>query len=105
MTSGQYQNVSASPAANAAITMWGTSGTNTTQALAFHRNAYTLCWGNLEMPGGIDQGFRAVDPKTKVSLRFVRDYIIQSDQRISRFDVLMGAAPLYPFWAVRCASN
>ena len=103
--SGQYQNVSASPATNAAITMYGTSGTNTTQALAFHRNSYTLCWGNLEMPGGIDQGFRAVDPKTKVSLRFVRDYIIQSDQRISRFDVLMGAAPLYPFWAVRLASN
>ena len=103
--SGQYQNVSASPATNAAITMWGTSQTNTTQALAFHRNSYTLCWGNLEMPGGIDQGFRAVDPKTKVSLRFVRDYIIQSDQRISRFDVLMGAAPLYPFWAVRIATN
>jgi hypothetical protein len=103
--SGQYQNVSAVPATGAALTMWGTSGTNTTQALAFHRNAYTLCWGNLEMPGGIDQGWKAVDPKTKVALRFVRDYIIQSDQRISRFDVLMGAAPLYPFWAVRVATN
>lgn len=42
ISSGTYQNVSATPADNAAITMVGTANTGYPQNLAFHRNAFAL---------------------------------------------------------------
>lgn len=107
LPSGQFQNVTASPANAAAINVWqGTStpsGKISPQNLMFHQSAFTLASVDMEVPGGIDLGYAARDKETGISLRFIRQYVATTDQWISRFDVLYGYAPLYPELACRVA--
>lgn len=101
---GAYQNVTASPADNAAITVIGVAGTLTTQNLAYHRDAFTLVTADLPLPGGVDMAARKSDPQTGTSIRVVRAYDITTDLFPCRLDVLYGWAPLYPEWSVRIQS-
>ena len=107
LPSGQFQNVTASPASGASINVWqGTtspSGKQTSQNIIFHESAFTLASVELEVPGGVDMAYAATDKETGVGLRFVRQYVATTDQWISRFDVLYGYAPLYPELACRIA--
>jgi P22 coat protein - gene protein 5 len=97
---GQFQNVSQSPLNGAAINIWpgvnSPNGKQTPQNLLFHEEAFTLACVELEVPDGIDIGWSARDKDTGVALRFIRQYQVTTDQRVSRFDVLYGWAPLYP---------
>src|SRR5690348_16511758 len=58
---GQFQNVSAQPASNANIVLWGNStstqyaGTVTPQGIAMHRDAFALAFADLDLPGGVDR--------------------------------------------------
>ena len=97
---GSYQNVTARPADNAAITiLTGTASTSYGQNILFHRDAFTLVTADMELPRGMDMAERAVEDG--VSLRFIRGYDIANNRRICRFDLLAGYGLLRPEWAVR----
>ena len=105
---GQFQNVSASPAASAVITPFsiGTSATGVTspQNIIMHRNAFTLATADLELPEGVHFAGRASDKEIGLSMRVVRQYTINNDSIPTRLDVLYGWAPLYPELSCRVAA-
>ena len=106
---GQFQNVSASPAASSVITpismATGTANAVTSpQNVLFHKNAFTMVCADLELPEGVHFAGRASDKQTGMSVRIVRQYSINSDAIPARFDVLYGWAPLYPELACRIAA-
>ena len=103
ISAGQFQNVSAAPVNNAAITVFGTASTYSPQSMAFHRDAFTLATADLELPEGVHFAGRASDSQTGLSIRIVRQYTINNDAIPARFDVLYGWASLYRELAVRIA--
>ena len=99
IVSGPYQTVSAVPADNAAITVFGTAGTAYPQNLGFHKNAFALVTVPLEMPDGAV--FKARESHNGLSMRVVKAYDIDSDEDIIRLDVLYGHKAIYPDLAAR----
>jgi hypothetical protein len=102
--SGQFQNVTASPASGALLTVVGTAGTSYVQGLAYHKEAFTFACADLQMPKGVDMAARMSDPKLGMSLRLVRAYNINNDTFPCRFDILYGWKALYPEWSCRITS-
>lgn len=98
-----FQNVSALPAAGAAIVVSGAAGVVSPQNLLYHKNAFTLACADLPLPRGVDMAARKSDKQTGLSVRMVRAYNVTTDQFPCRLDVLYGWAPLYPEWACRIA--
>lgn len=94
ITSGPYQTVSAAPADNAGITVFGTAGATYPQNMGFHRNAFALVTCPLEMPDGAN--WKARETHNGLSIRVVKDYDIGSDDEIIRMDVLYGWKAIYP---------
>lgn len=101
VTSGAYQNVTAAPADNAAITVLGAAGAVSPTHLAYHKDAFTLVTAELPLPNGMDMKSRETAEDLGLSLRFIRGYDITNDKFVSRFDVLYGWAALRPEWACR----
>lgn len=99
----QFQTTDKSPAANAAVNVWGTAGTQSPQNLAFHRDAFTLGTADLYLPKGVDMAARVSDKDTGLSVRMVRAYDINMDRCPCRLDVLYGYAAIYPQLACRIA--
>jgi hypothetical protein len=111
ITSGAFQTVSASPADNAAVTVFSaatvgatTSNKTSPTGLAFHRDAFTLVTADLPLPGGVDMAARMSDKQLGMSVRMVRAYDINSDQFPCRLDILYGWAVLRPELAARIQS-
>lgn len=100
-TSGAYQNVSAGPADNAAITVVGAASTVTPANLCYHKDAFVLGMADLQLPQGVDMAARASDSDAGLSIRIVRAYDINNDLFPCRLDVLYGWKPVYPELAVR----
>lgn len=97
---GAYQNVTALPADNAAITVvTGNANTTYPQNLAYHKSAFTLATVDLEIPKGVDMASRAASDG--ISIRFVRAFDITNNQRLCRFDILAGFVAQRPEWATR----
>lgn len=103
IATGAYQNVSAVPANNAAITVLGAANTLSPINLAFHQEAFTFASVDLPLPGGVHMAARKSDDQLGISMRFVAAYNVSTDQFIGRFDVLCGWALVRPEWAVRIA--
>ncbi len=113
-TSGQYQNVTNSPANGALIVPLATSVTATNGApvfpgsspasLGFHRDAFTIASADLQLPRGVDMAARVKDKKMGMSIRMVRAYDINNDVFPTRLDFLYGWAVLRPELAVRLQS-
>lgn len=107
---GQFQNISAQPASNAAVTIWGNAtstqyaNTVSPQGIAMHRDAFALAFADLDLPGGVDMAARAVDEEDGMSFRIVRQYTINNDALPARCDVLYGYGSLYREGAVRVAA-
>lgn len=109
ITSGQLQTVSNSPAANAVVTVLGatsaTSGTLATtvspQSLIYTKDFGVLASADLVKPEGGADSERISDKEMGMSIRWVRQYQIGTDQNDSRFDILIGPAVLQ----ARCAST
>jgi len=100
---GAYQNVTARPADNAALTIvTGTAATAYAQNMAFHKDAFTLVTVDMDLPGGMDMASRA--QYGGVSLRFVRGFDITNNKRLCRFDILAGYAAMRPEHACRITS-
>lgn len=100
VATGPYQNVTAAPADNAAITVvTGTASTAYAQNLCFHKNAFALVMADLDMPDGA--AFKARERANNMSVRVVKDYDIDADRDIIRLDILYGVKTIYPELAVR----
>lgn len=103
VTSGQFQNVTASPASSAAITVLGAASTASPMNILYHRDAFVLGSADLPLPKGVDMAARISDPKVGLSIRMVRAYDITNDLFPCRLDVLYGWSVPYPTLACRIA--
>lgn len=106
---GQFQNVTASPAAGAAVSntslATGTGNAVTSpQNILFHKNAFTCVMVDLPLPEGVVFAGRASDKQAGLSVRIVKQYTINNDAIPTRVDVLFGWAPLYQELACRVAA-
>lgn len=103
---GAFQNVTARPASGAAITVvTGAASTAYRQNLFWHRDAITFVSPEMELPNNMDMAAQAsLADEGSISLRFVRGFDILNNRRISRFDILWGAAVTLPNWVVRRTS-
>jgi len=100
IAAGAYQNVSALPADNAAITVVsGTASTSYPQNMLFHKDAFTMVTVAMDVPRGMDMAEQIT--YEGVNLRFVRGFDITNNKRISRFDIMAGFGALRPEWACR----
>jgi coat protein Gp5 len=93
--SGQYQNVTAAPANDAAITMIGTASEVTTQGLLLHKNAFTFVSVPLDVDAAGAVVSQETDDETGLSLTFTRQLNSDNLSTRNRFDCLYGFAPLY----------
>jgi hypothetical protein len=100
---GAYQNVTARPADNAALTITsGSASTTYTNNIIWHRDAFTFVSPKQELPGGMDMAYQAsLADEGGVSLRFVRGFDITNNRFVSRFDILWGGAVTLPNFGVR----
>ena len=100
---GAYQNVTARPADNAAMTITsGAANTTYTNNLIWHRDAFTFVSPKQELPGGMDMAYQAsLADEGGVSLRFVRGFDITNNKFVSRFDILWGGAVTLPNFGAR----
>lgn len=103
VTSGATQNVSGSPADNAAITVAGTASTAHGISLAFQKGAFAFATADLFLPKGLD--FAARENFDGISMRIMRDFDITNDKLICRCDVLYGYKTLRAQLASRLANN
>lgn len=88
IASGAFQNVSAAPADNAAISVLGTGGTGYRQNMVFHKNAFALAMVPLISPPGAVQVSRKSYKGT--SVRLIPTYDGTNDKSNFRLDVLYG---------------
>lgn len=103
VTSGATQNVSGSPADNAAVTFLGTASTAVSTSLLFQKEAFAFATADLVMPKGVD--FSAREVMDGISMRIVRQYDITNDKFPCRLDILYGYKTLRPQLAVRYHNN
>ena len=101
VTSGAFQNVTASPTTGAAYTILGAAGATYASNIIFHRDAFTLAMVPMDAPmasGGVechiasDQG---------LSVKVTRYYDPINDFNGMRLDVLFGWAAPYPELATK----
>ena len=102
ITSGPYQNVSASPANDTAITMVGTASTGYRQNMVFHKNAFALVTVPLKAPASAKSARQSYKG---LNVRYVTDYDITNDREIYRFDVLYGVKAIDPRMATRISGT
>ena len=100
ITSGAFQNCSAVPADNAAITVGtGTGGTGYRQNLVFHKNAFALAMVPMvSPPGATDVARKSIDG---MSVRIIPVYDGTNDKSLYRCDILYGVKAIDPRLAVR----
>lgn len=111
-TNSQLQTVMSSPANNAAVSFSGATGTvaatmaatRSRQSLVFSPAAFA--WVTADLPKNLAGAVagRVSDAQAKVSIRYVDQYNIQTDQLPRRMDCLVGAAPILPYFAFRAQS-
>lgn len=103
--SGQYQNVNALPADNAAITVFGHAssyaGIVCPQNLVFHKSAFALGCADIELPMEGVQASRAYDEDAGLSLTMTSQFDITNFRNITRLDFLGGWKCIYADLASR----
>lgn len=91
----QYQTVTASPAANATVTNILGGGITYRKNAAYVPEAITMVTGDLPLPKNVDAARAQYDG---ISMRMLTQYMVGTDQEVSRIDVLMGALAVRPEW-------
>lgn len=107
--SGQFQNVTASPATGALINIYDVaaagqsalSGLATQQGLLWTREAFTFLSFPGDVPDNAEMAYEAKDPETGVSLRYVRMFDLVRDMWPCRMDIYWGPGLLYQEGACR----
>lgn len=97
--SGPYQNVSALPGNDAALTFVGSASTAYPQNLVYHPDAFTMVTADLDLPKGVHMASRK--RYKNISMRVLGDYNIINDEYLFRVDVLFGIKTLRPQTACR----
>ena len=92
----QYQTVSAVPIANATVTNLLPSQTYRKNA-AYVPEAITMATGDLPLPANVKAARAQYDG---VSLRILTQYMVGTDQEITRVDILYGGLAVRPEWGV-----
>lgn len=112
ITSGPLQTVVSTPANGAAITFSGATGTvsatmtatSSKQSLIFNPSAFAFVNAPLARKlAGAEVGSLR-DAEAMVSMRYVEQYNIQTDQEPRRIDMLVGNAAVQPYFALRAWS-
>ncbi len=104
VASGGTQNVSGSPADNAAVSkIGGGNGADWTDTLAYAKDAFCFATADLVLPEGVD--FTAREVMDGISMRIVRDYSISADTFPCRIDILYGYKTIRPEIATRVGIN
>lgn len=98
--SGAFQNVTASPANSATITIYGTASGSYNTNVAFDRDAFTLAMVPLDTPKGSGVMDVAQETHNGFTMRVVEYYDGTNDVQNMRLDVLFGWAATYPELAV-----
>lgn len=97
VTSGAFQNVTASPTNGAAFTIFGTASGSYSANVAYHKDAFTLAMVPMYAPpsgkGVIDV---AVQSYKGMNIKVTEFYDGVNDNYIMRLDVLFGWAATYP---------
>lgn len=112
ITSGQLQTVTASPANNAAVTFKGATGTvsatlaatKSRQSFIFNEGAFAFVMADLKENLAGARTAMARSKSARLSMRWVEQYNIQTDQNPSRVDIIYGVAPVLPYFALRAWS-
>ncbi len=108
-TTSQLQTVNALPANGAAITFVGSTGTvNATLTATNYKvniiaNPAAFAWVSADLPVKLAGAVAGRTPGAKtdrVSIRYVDQYNIQTDQMPRRMDCLIGAAPVLPYFGL-----
>jgi hypothetical protein len=95
----QYQTVTASPASGANVNPVASLAASAVyrKNFVFAPEAVTMAMADLEIPQGIHESAR--DEFDGVSMRMITAYVPQSDQMVTRLDVLYGYLWIRPEWA------
>lgn len=108
-STGNQANCSALPANNAAVTTFGHASSYATktspQGLVYHPDAFALVFADLEKPEGLWVSERLSNKELGISIRFLKDYSIDSDQSPARLDILYGWAAIRQELACRVAAG
>lgn len=100
VTSGNYQNVTASPTTGSPYVILGAASTSYSTNVAFHRDAFTLAMVPMWMPTGL--GVRvAQETYNGFTIKVTDAYDPVNDNSLMRLDVLFGYAATYPELAVK----
>lgn len=102
VTSGPFQNVTAVPADNATITIFGAASGSYGLNFFFHPDAFAFATADLDLPPNVDASRQNMDG---LSLRALRTYDTVNDQSIIRIDALYGYTALYPQLAAKVANS
>lgn len=90
-----YQNVSAAPADNAAITVIGTASTAYRQVPIWHRDAIALAVVDIALPEAANVKARARDEDTGLSIAMTAAWDGTNYKQTYRLDVLWGVKAVY----------
>ncbi len=97
VTSGPFQNVTASPTSGSPFVIFGTAGGSFAANVAYHRDAFTLAMVPMYAPpGGKGVIDVAVESYKGLNLKVTEFYDGINDNYIIRLDVLFGWAAPYP---------
>jgi hypothetical protein len=103
--SGQFQNVTNSPATNSAIVFAGaTSGGSaivSPTGIAFEKSAFSAAFVPLEVPTAVEEAYMEKDEDTGIYMRYLMQYDGVRDMMIGRFDVVYGITGSYLEGSVR----
>ncbi len=99
----QYQTVDASPASGADVDCVTLPGEVYRKNIVFAPEAVTMATADLELPRGVHEAAR--ESFDGVSMRMITDYNVQTDQMITRLDILYGYLYVRPEWAVAVANS
>jgi hypothetical protein len=104
VTSGPFQNVTASPTSGSPFTIFGTASGSYTTNVAFHKDAFTLAMVPMWAPPG-GKGVIDVAQETHngFTIKVTEFYDGVNDNSIMRLDVLFGWAATYPELSVKYA--
>lgn len=103
VTSGPYQNVTASPTDSAKIAKVGTASTPYGISLGFQQDAFAIAFADLEMPDM--GGFKAREVMDGISMRILRGFDMRNNETLARVDVCYGYKTVRPELAARYHCN
>lgn len=96
----QYQTVTVSPANGAAISLVGPASTTYIKNFVFVPEAFTMATADLIIPPNVEASRKEMDG---VTMRWLNQYIIGTDQLGWRLDVVWGSLLIRPEWCVTVA--